>query len=205
MEAYKSGWQSIVKPSSFNYDEFDLGPNLRSNKFNPKIAINRLEFETLNGKGQSLKCSFFHEELDFDRPLNPLKTREERKDFSNKPCIVYCHSHSANRIEGIPIVHHAIPEFNICVFDFSGCGNSEGEWVTLGLKERDDVKAVLMHLEIGMKIKDFFLWGRSMGAVSCMLMLAEEIENGKPDDGVERMVHAAAYDSPFTDSKEMVK
>jgi pimeloyl-ACP methyl ester carboxylesterase len=28
-------------------------------------------------------------------------------------------------------------------FDFSGCGNSEGQWVTLGWKERDDLRAVL--------------------------------------------------------------
>lgn len=207
MEAYKSGWQSIVKPKTFPYDEFDLGPNLQTNKFRPELTIKRHEFEVINSKSLILKCSFFHIDKSSKEARNPLKPRKERMDHSDKPCIIYCHSHSANRLEGSPIVHHALPYFNLCVFDFSGCGHSEGEWVTLGLKEFQDIKAVMGYLEVEMSITNFFLWGRSMGAVSCLLFLAEEAETGgdKYAFGEGREVHAVAYDSPFTDSREMVR
>jgi alpha/beta superfamily hydrolase len=34
-------------------------------------------------------------------------------------------------------------DFNICSFDFSGAGYSEGDYVTLGFFEKDDIKAVV--------------------------------------------------------------
>lgn len=31
----------------------------------------------------------------------------------------------------------------LCVFDFNGCGKSEGEYVTLGWKEQDDLEILV--------------------------------------------------------------
>jgi alpha/beta superfamily hydrolase len=31
----------------------------------------------------------------------------------------------------------------LCTFDFSGCGNAEGEYVSLGYFEQEDLKLVL--------------------------------------------------------------
>jgi alpha/beta superfamily hydrolase len=51
-------------------------------------------------------------------------------------------------------------------FDFSGCGRSEGQWVTLGYKEQDDLQTVIDHLRGTNKVSLIGLWGRSMGAVT---------------------------------------
>lgn len=210
MEIYKQGWESIVKPQSFPYDEFDLGPKVQTSRFNPDITIKRYDFDTVNSASSTLKCSFFHTKIEEDERLALLKSRKERFDHSEKPCIIYCHSHSANRVEGVSIIHQALPDFNVCIFDFSGCGQSEGEFVTLGIKESDDIKSVMTFLEIEMNVRNFFLWGRSMGAVSCLLMLAHQEEEMTQEElefsrfGDTKVIHACAYDSPFTDAKEMV-
>ena len=54
------------------------------------------------------------------------------------PCVVYAHGNSGNKLEGLVYAEKVLPlGINFCAFDFSGCGNSEGRWVTLGYKERN--------------------------------------------------------------------
>lgn len=36
--------------------------------------------------------------------------------------------------------------FNVLTFDFAGCGISEGEYVTLGSKEKDDVLSIIRYM-----------------------------------------------------------
>ena len=58
------------------------------------------------------------------------------------------HGNAGNKNEGLTIAPHLMPHgIDLLTFDFSGCGNSEGEWVTLGFKEKDDLHAVLQHLK----------------------------------------------------------
>jgi pimeloyl-ACP methyl ester carboxylesterase len=52
-------------------------------------------------------------------------------------------------------------------FDFEGCGNREGEWVTLGVRESREADRVIAFLEARGYV--VALWGRSMGAVSALL------------------------------------
>ena len=35
---------------------------------------------------------------------------------------------------------------DLCTFDFSGCGNSLGKYVTHGYNERNDIKCVIEYL-----------------------------------------------------------
>lgn len=52
------------------------------------------------------------------------------------PCIIYMHGNAGNKNEADAYVSLlASSGINLLSFDFSGCGNSEGEWVTLGWKE----------------------------------------------------------------------
>lgn len=55
---------------------------------------------------------------------------------------------------------------NITVFayDFSGSGLSEGEYVSLGYYEKEDLKSVVEYLRLEGKTSKIGLWGRSMGA-----------------------------------------
>jgi len=61
---------------------------------------------------------------------------------------VYCHGNAGNKMEGLVAADVLIPAgMDLLAFDFSGCGNSEGQWVTLGWKETDDLRAVLQWLK----------------------------------------------------------
>ena len=79
---------------------------------------------------------------------------------------------------------------DLFTFDFSGCGNSDGEWVTLGWKEKDDLKAVLKHLnELGQTSK-IALWGRSMGGATAIMF---------DQKNTDLTVSAMILDSAFAD------
>jgi len=54
------------------------------------------------------------------------------------------------------------------LWDFNGCGNSEGDYVTLGLGESEDGIQVLDELHTTFLYSKVFLWGKSMGAVTAM-------------------------------------
>lgn len=46
------------------------------------------------------------------------------------------HGNAGNKLEGLEYAKLLIPiGIDLLTFDFSGCGNSQGEWVTLGWKE----------------------------------------------------------------------
>ena len=54
-------------------------------------------------------------------------------------------------------------------FDFSGSGRSDGEYVSLGFFEREDLKIVVDFLRASGKVSTIALWGRSMGAATSLL------------------------------------
>ena len=56
--------------------------------------------------------------------------------------------------------------FQLFCFDFSGSGLSEGEYVTLGVQESEDLGVVVDHLHTISTVGPLVLWGRSMGAVT---------------------------------------
>ena len=60
---------------------------------------------------------------------------------------------------------------SLCTFDFSGCGNAEGDYVTLGYYEWMDVEEVYIHIKSKEQINEIGIWGRSMGAVSALRFL----------------------------------
>ena len=53
--------------------------------------------------------------------------------------------------------------------DLGGCGLSEGEYISLGWYEREDVCEVVKHLRGTGEVSCIGLWGRSMGAVTSLL------------------------------------
>ncbi len=69
------------------------------------------------------------------------------------PCIIYCHGNAGNKIDIVEIFDFLRWDFNICSFDFSGAGYSEGEYVTLGFNERHDIEAVVKFLRIELGIQ----------------------------------------------------
>lgn len=109
-----------------------------------------------------MSCSFVEPENDADRTGNDM------------PCIIYMHGNASCKLEGLPMWKECADRgINLCTFDFSGCGNSQGEWVTLGWKEKHDLAAVIEHLYEHKRVSVIGLWGRSMGAATSVLHLAE--------------------------------
>ena len=63
------------------------------------------------------------------------------------PTVIYMHGNAGNLLEGLNYADYLLPRgINLFAFDFSGCGNSQGEFVTLGWKEKQDLEAVVAHL-----------------------------------------------------------
>ena len=111
------------------------------------------------------------------------------------PCVIYMHGNAGNKMEGLDHASELAKRgINLCTFDFSGCGNSEGQWVTLGHKEKDDLAAVIEYLKEHKRVSKIAVWGRSMGGVTSLLYMAE-------NPGV---VTCAALDSAFADLQSVM-
>ena len=56
------------------------------------------------------------------------------------PCVIYLHGNGGNKIEGLDYSQEFLLHgINFCCFDFAGCGNSDGKWVTHGYNEKEDL------------------------------------------------------------------
>jgi pimeloyl-ACP methyl ester carboxylesterase len=106
------------------------------------------------------------------------------------------HGNAGNKLEGLSYTKEILGlGIDLCTFDFSGCGNSGGDYVTLGWKEVDDLHAVLTHLKAQEKTSKVVLWGRSMGAATAMMYSKSD---ALPVAGL-------ILDSGFADFKEVAK
>ena len=185
-EAYLNGWQSLVKVDKYEYAEEMLGAKIFAAGGG---YVHRKDFvlRNLDGYGLenyfrfALKCTIF-------LPQCMLAS-------NNVPCVLFLHTHGGSRVEGLFLKPYVLPKLALCFFDFAGSGLSEGEYITLGPKEKRDAKLVMDHVRKHFGVSNIFLWGRSMGAVTSIL-LANEF----PED-----ISAMILDSPFNDLGVMVK
>ena len=75
------------------------------------------------------------------------------------------HTYSGNKCEGKFIFQYIPKNYDLAIFDFPGCGNSQGEFITYGITEKYDIDSCLKVLDLEHEYQEYFLWGRSMGAV----------------------------------------
>jgi pimeloyl-ACP methyl ester carboxylesterase len=119
-------------------------------------------FKIVNTKGEQMSAVFSEPADEADRSSMDM------------PCVIYLHGNAGNLMEGMSYARQLLPlGINLCCFDCSGCGNSEGEYVTLGHKEKDDLKAVIEYLYENKRVSSIGLWGRSMGAATSIFYLQE--------------------------------
>ena len=105
----------------------------------------------------TLQCSHW-EPIDEERPAEEL------------PCVIYLHGNSSCRTESLMAVNLLLPQnVTVFAFDFAGSGQSEGEYISLGWYEREDVLTVTNHLRETGRVSTIGLWGRSMGAATALL------------------------------------
>jgi alpha-beta hydrolase superfamily lysophospholipase len=83
----------------------------------------------------------------------------------------------------------------LCI-DTSGSGRSDGAFVSLGLRERVDVAAALVHLR-ARGVGPVALWGRSMGAALAVWCAADRMD-------VQAVVADSAFASVRTIAEDLV-
>jgi pimeloyl-ACP methyl ester carboxylesterase len=174
-DQYSELWKAIIRPPRDTYEIKDLGPTVFSIE---NRTYQRTDTQLKNPRGHSLACSHFE-------PI-PSERVSERL-----PCVVYLHGNCSSRLEAVSTLPVLLP-FNITVFcfDFSGSGLSDGEYLSLGYYERDDLAVVVNYLRESNRVTCIGLWGRSMGASTALL-------HGDRDPSIAGMV----LDSPFSDLK----
>ena len=176
--SYEDLWKAVIRPNRDEYSYEDLGPD--------KFQINhkyykRTDFSITNKRRLKLMCSFWEP---FD----------EEREYARLPCVVYLHGNSSSRCEALAEIKYLLPlNITVFAFDFSACGKSQGEYISLGWYERDDVECVIEYLRKTNKVSTIGLWGRSMGAVTAIMY-------GDRDPTIAGMV----LDSAFASLKELI-
>ncbi|XP_023544165.1 uncharacterized protein LOC111803820 [Cucurbita pepo subsp. pepo] len=147
-------------------------------------AYQRQDLELRNLRGHTLQCSHYL----------PSSIPED----THLPCVIYCHGNSGCRADANEAAVILLPS-NITVFtlDFSGSGLSDGDYVSLGWHERDDLKVVVTYLRSNKQVSRIGLWGRSMGAVTSLLYGAE-------DPSIAGMVLDSAFSNLYNLMMELV-
>lgn len=109
--------------------------------------------------------------------------------------MIYLHGNSSSRLEALSCLPILL-KYDITLFclDLSGSGHSDGEYVSLGYYERDDLSVVIEHLRQSGTVGCIGLWGRSMGAATALL-------HGDRDPSIAAMV----LDSPFTSLRSLAE
>jgi hypothetical protein len=96
----------------------------------PTNILKREDFKVRNARGFEM--------------VGSLWTPQTLTADKRRSCVVYLHSQSGCRLEGLFLRELCAAEnYYLCCFDFSGCGLSDGKYVSLGHYEKDDLGLVL--------------------------------------------------------------
>lgn len=172
-EQYAELWKAVIRPPRDTYELQGLGPTVFSIE---NRTYQRTDMNMKNPRGLTIMCSHFE-------PIPSERVAEKL------PCVVYLHGNCSSRLEAVSTLPVLLP-FNITVFclDFAGSGLSDGEYLSLGYYERDDLAVVVNHLRESNRVTCIGLWGRSMGASTALL-------HADRDPTIAGLV----LDSPFSD------
>lgn len=126
-QGYNDLVNAIIRPPRYSYEMGQLGPK----KFNfCGKSFQREDFELLNSRGLKIMCSLW-EPASECRPNVAL------------PCLIYMHGNSSARVEALGQLSLTLSlGATLVSFDFTGSGKSDGEYVSLGSFEKDDLKVV---------------------------------------------------------------
>ena len=157
--SYETLWKSIIRPPRDLYSSKDLGPSsfICKNK-----NYSRKDYNLIGSNGNILKCTFF--EMD-----------EIDREVLSLPVIIYLHGNAGSRIDSLKYLRAVLQnKINLFCFDFAGCGLSEGEYISLGFHEKEDLKIIVDFVSRLPYVSSIGLWGHSMGAATAILFAAND-------------------------------
>jgi len=138
----------------------------------------RTDFTLRTKRGYNLECSHWE----------PVERATDRI-----PVVIYMHGNSSARVEVIPQLSYLLSlGLAVFAFDFAGSGKSDGEYVSLGYYEREDLSCIVAHLRATNVVSTIALWGRSMGAATALMF-------GDRDPSIACMI----LDSSFADLTQL--
>ncbi len=141
----------VIRPPRASYSRRDLG---EKSFILDDVPCSRTDLELTNTRGLTLQCSYFQ----------PSHIKDPT------PAVVYLHGNGSCRVEATMLLQYVLPYgISMFAFDFSGSGRSGGEYITLGVHEKDDVATVVGHLIHERQCPRVALWGHSMGAATALM------------------------------------
>ena len=177
--SYENCWKFIIRPPRDEYVlyELDFPFNLVEN---PDFIYIREDYTVLSKRGYLMECSFFRADITKRIPYI-------------RPVVIYLHGNSSSRIEGTKMALFLLNKgIDLFVFDFPGCGKSEGEYISLGYYEKEDVSSIVDFVEKFPGVGKIGIWGRSMGAATALMYSYQDIR-----------IKAQCIDSPFANFKDL--
>jgi len=174
---YQELVNAIIRPPRADYKEEAMGP--------PAFVFcgrrfTRTDFALKTKRGLALQCSHWE----------PVERASDRI-----PVVIYMHGNSSARVEVIPQLSYLLSlGLAVFSFDFAGSGKSDGDYVSLGYYEREDLMCVIAHLRATNVVSTIALWGRSMGAATALM-------HGDRDPSIACMI----LDSPFSDLTQLAE
>lgn len=182
-QGYAELVNAIIRPPRCKYEVSQLGPSHFD--FGGK-SFARKDFEVFNVRNMKVVCSMW-EPSTLTRQNNVL------------PCVIYMHGNSSARVEALSQLSLVLSlGATLVSFDFCGSGKSDGEYVSLGAFEKDDLKCVIEYLRNSGTTSTIALWGRSMGAATALL-------HGERDPSIAGMVLDSAFADLTMLAEEMVE
>ena len=177
--SYETLWKAIIRPPRDIYSISTLGPKtfrLKSREYERK------DFTLLSNRGYLLHCSL-------------IEPTPSYRPYKTMPLVIYLHANSSSRLEGILMKNYLLlKNINFLIFDFAGSGISEGEYISLGYHEVNDLNIIINYIEKYPGIGNIGLWGRSMGAATTLMYAAND-----------KRIKCICVDSPFADFKRLAK
>ena len=144
---------AITRPPRMSYELSDL-PMFFASKDGQNYMRHPLLIE--NSRKQNIVGSLYHSTT--------------RHPMEGGPCVIYMHGNASSQLEGQFLVPN-LCRYGVSVFcyDSVGCGCSEGEFISLGFYEREDINFLMRFLHSTFSLGPFALWGRSMGAATAVM------------------------------------
>ncbi|CAK0881412.1 unnamed protein product [Prorocentrum cordatum] len=181
-------WDLIIKPPRMRYSNLELVGRYPESFKVGRWPVRRTDFQLVNDRSMTLECTIF-------QPRAGLDSSVQSPPGQERACVVFCHGHGSNRLNGFQLVPILLPlNISLVCFDFAGSGMSGGEFTSLGYYERDDLRCVIQHLREQRGFTRIGVWGVSMGASTALMHAARD-----------PMIAGVVADSPFSDLGTLIR